>query len=362
MVKRVFNFNPGPATLPLEVVEEASRGVLEFGGLGMSVMEVSHRSKEFEKVIREAASDMLELMGASSKHKVIFVGGGASTQFATIPMNFLREGGEADYINTGEWATKAIKEAKLFGKVNVVASSEDKKFSYIPDFSGVRFSPGAAYAHITTNNTIYGTEFHSYPDTGDIPLFADMSSNFLSRELEVDKFALIYAGAQKNIGPAGVTAVVLREDLLGRIKDRVPTMHSYATHVKNESLFNTPPCFNIYVVGLVMKWMKKNGGVAAMEKVNVRKADLLYDAIDGTPGFYRGTVEKSSRSRMNVTYRLPSEELDEKFVKEAKAEGMVGLKAHRSTGGIRASLYNALPLEAVEALVSFMKEFARKNG
>ena len=362
MTKRAHNFNAGPGVLPFEVVEEASRGVLEFGNTGMSIMEMSHRSKEYDQVIREAASDLLELLGSPAGYKALFVGGGASLQFAMVPMNFLPDNGSADYINTGVWASKAVSEAKMIGKVNVVASSEDKKFTYIPDLSKVAFTPGAAYLHITTNNTIYGTEYHTYPDPGNAPLVADMSSNFLSRPFDLTKFSLIYAGAQKNVGPSGVVIVLVREDMLEKTVRTVPTMMNYKTHYTNDSLYNTPPCVNIYVVGLVMKWLKKNGGLADMEQRNIRKAAIVYDAIDGSGGFYRGTVEKESRSRMNIPFRLPSEELEEKFVKEGKAANLIGLKGHRSVGGIRASTYNALPEESCQVLADFMKEFARKNG
>lgn len=361
MGNRVFNFNPGPAALPTAVVEEASRGMLEFNNLGMSITEISHRSKDFEKVIQEAAIDMKELLGLDDRFRVAFVGGGASTQFAMVPMNFLREDGCADYIDTGEWASKAVKEAKLFGKVNVVASSADKKFTYIPDVKKVAFTPGAAYVHLTTNNTIEGTEYFEYPDTGDVPLVVDMSSDIMSRKLDYRRFALIYAGAQKNIGPAGVTVVIVRNDLLAKVKDKIPTMLSYKTHIEKESLYNTPPAYAIYVVGLVMKWIKKVGGLAVIGEVNREKASLLYSAIDRMGDYYKGTVDKASRSWMNVTFRLPSEELEEKFAKEAKARSLIGLKGHRNVGGMRASLYNAVTLEAVQALVAFMEEFAAKN-
>jgi len=362
MATRVFNFNPGPATLPLEVIEEASRGVAEFQNLGMSILEMSHRAKEFEKVLNDAIADLRELLGLPAEYHVIFLGGGASLQFAMVPMNFLPADGCADYINTGEWSSKAIKEAKAMGKVNVLASSEDKKFSYLPDYKHLAFTPGAAYAHITTNNTIYGTQYPDYPSTGDIPLVADMSSDILCRVIDPKQFAMIYAGAQKNIGPAGVTMVIIREDLLARAKAGVPTMLSYKTYTANNSLYNTPPVFAIYVVGLVMKWAKNIGGLAEIERRNRAKAGLLYGTIDELSQFYKGTVEKNSRSWMNIPFRLPSEALEEAFIKEAKASGLVGLKGHRSVGGIRASLYNAFPQEGVKALVDFMREFARKNG
>jgi len=362
MVKRVFNFNPGPATLPLEVLEEAAKATVEFNGLGMSILEISHRSKDFEKVLNDCVADVKELLGLPDGYSVLFMGGGASTQFAMVPMNFLPAGGSADYINTGEWSSKAIKEAKLFGTVNVTASSEDKKFSYLPDPKAVPVTPGAAYVHITSNNTIYGTEFFAFPDTGATPLVCDMSSDIMSWKFDASKFALIYAGAQKNIGPAGVTMVIVRQDFLAKANDKIPTMLKYKTQADNNSLYNTPPAGAIFIVGLVMKWMKKNGGLAAMEAKNKAKADLLYAAIDGGAPFYRGTVEKGARSRMNIPFRLPSEELEEKFIKEAKAADLVGLKGHRSVGGCRASIYNAFPIEGVQALADFMKEFAKKNG
>jgi len=362
MVKRVFNFNPGPATLPLDVLEEAAKATVEFNNLGMSILEISHRSKDFEKVLNDCVADVKELLGLPDGYSVLFVGGGASTQFAMIPMNFLPAGGSADYINTGEWSKKAIKEAKLFGTVNVTATSEDKNFSCLPDMQAVKVTPGAAYVHVTSNNTIFGTETFVFPDTGDTPLVCDMSSDIMSWKFDASKFALIYAGAQKNIGPAGVTMVIVRQDFLAKANEKIPTMLKYKTHADNNSLYNTPPAGAIFIVGQVMKWMKRNGGLAVMEAKNKAKADLLYAAIDDGAPFYRGTVEKPARSRMNVTFRLPSEELEAKFIAEAKEGGLVGLKGHRSVGGCRASIYNAFPLEGVQALVDFMKAFAQKNG
>lgn len=360
MPDRVHNFNPGPAVLPFEVLEECARGAVNFNNLGMSIMEISHRSKDFEAVLDRAQRNMLEIMGLSGDdYIVMFLGGGASMQFCMIPYNFLSENQTADYINTGEWSTRAIKEAKLFGRVNVAATSEDTNFSYVP--RSFALTPGAAYVHTTSNNTIFGTRMTVFPETGDVPHACDMSSDFLSRKLDFSKFALIYAGAQKNIGPSGVATVIARRSWIDKAKDGLPTMLSYKTHVKNNSLYNTPPVFPIYVVGLVLDWLKRNGGIEAMEKTNEKKAAILYDALDGSDGFYRGTVKQDSRSTMNVTFRLPSEELEEKFVAEARKQSLVGLKGHRSVGGCRASLYNAVPVASVEALTAFMASFRKAN-
>ncbi len=360
MPDRVHNFNPGPAVLPYEVLEEAARGALNFNNLGMSIMEISHRSKDFEAVLDRAQRDMLELMGLSGDdYIVMFLGGGASMHFCMVPQNFLREGQTADYVNTGEWSTRAIKEARLFGKVNVAASSEDANFNYVP--RSFDLTPGAAYVHTTSNNTIFGTRMTVFPETGDVPHICDMSSDFLSRKLDFSRFSMIYAGAQKNIGPSGVAAVIARKSWIDKAKDGLPTMLSYKTHMKNNSLYNTPPVFPIYVVGLVLAWLRNNGGVDAMEKINEKKAAMLYSVLESGAGFYRGTVRSDSKSIMNVTFRLPSEELEEKFVSEAKKQGLVGLKGHRSVGGCRASMYNALPVAAVEALTSFMETFRKAN-
>lgn len=358
MGKRVYNFNPGPAVLPVEVLEEASRAVVEFPGQGMSLLEMSHRSKPFEKIIQEAEADLKELMGLGEDYQVLFLGGGASLQFAMIPMNFLPPGKSADYVHTGTWSKGAIKDAKLLGQVNIAASSEDQSFTYIP--KAPAFKPDAAYAHITTNNTIEGTQFHFDPQV-QVPLFADMSSDILSMGRDFKKYSFIYAGAQKNIGPAGVCVVVIKKELLARAQEKVPVMLSYKTHLEKGSLHNTPPVFSVYVVGLVAKWLKQNGGVSAMEAVNKKKAGLLYECLDSLSSFYRAPVAREDRSWMNIVFRLPSEELEEKFVAEAKARELVGLKGHRSVGGIRASIYNAFPLEGVEVLVEFMKEFAKKE-
>jgi phosphoserine aminotransferase len=360
MATRAHNFFAGPAVLPLPVVEAARDAAFDFAGLGMSIMEISHRSKEFDAVIQDAQRDMLELMGLSAdEYSVLFVGGGASTQFAMLPMNFLHT--RAEYINTGEWATKAIKEAKLFGEVSVVASSEAENFNHIP--KNVQFSGTADYVHYTSNNTIYGTEYKHIPETGNVPLVCDMSSDILGRVMDFSKFSLIYAGAQKNLGPAGVVVVVVKKSWVEeKAKDGIPTMLKYKIHVSKESLYNTPPVFPIFVVGQTLKWIKGLGGLEAVQEMNEKKAALLYNLFDAYPEFYKGTVvNPEDRSLMNVTFRLPSEELEEKFIGEAKKLRMFGLKGHRSVGGCRASIYNACPTESVEALAKFMEEFMAAN-
>ena len=346
MATRAHNFFAGPAVLPVSVVEAARDAAYDFAGLGMSIMEISHRSKEFDAVIQDAQRDMLELMGLSAdEYSVIFVGGGASTQFAMLPMNFLRT--RAEYINTGEWATKAIKEAKMFGEVSVVATSEPEQFTHIP--KNVEFSGTADYVHYTSNNTIYGTEYKHIPEVGDVPLVCDMSSDILSREMDFSKFNLIYAGAQKNLGPAGVVVVVVKKSWAETAKEGIPTMLRYKLHVSKESLYNTPPVFPIFVVGQTLKWIKGLGGLAVVQEMNEKKAAILYDLFDAYPEFYKGTVvNKIDRSLMNVTFRLPSEELEEKFIGEAKKLRMFGLKGHRSVGGCRASIYNACPKVRVD--------------
>ncbi len=358
---RIYNFNPGPAALPLPVLEEIQAEFLDFKGSGMSITEVSHRSKWFDEVIEDATACVRRLLKLDEIFNVLFLQGGASLQFCMVPMNLLPEGQSADYVNTGTWATKAIKEAKIQGRgVKVVASSEDKNFSYIP--TDIAFSPDAAYAHITSNNTIKGTQWPSFPDTGAAPLISDMSSDIMSRSFDVSPFGLIYAGAQKNLGPTGVTLIIIRRDMLERVPQDLPTMLKYTTFVDHKSMFNTPPCFAVYTVQLVLRWLEETiGGVEKMEKINRQKASFLYRAIDES-GFYRGTAEKESRSLMNVTFRLPSEDLEKQFVQQALEHGLGGLKGHRSVGGCRASIYNATNLEAVKALEDFMEEFARKNG
>ena len=358
---RVFNFNPGPAAIPLEVLEEIQEEFLNFKGSGMSITEISHRSKPFDDVINDAIERTKRLLKLDDRFKVLFIQGGASMQFCMVPMNLLADNKSADYVNTGTWSTKAIKEAQLLKKtIKVVASSEDKNFSYIP--GNISFSPDAAYAHITSNNTIKGTQFSTFPDTGNIPIISDMSSDIMSRPLDMEKFGLIYAGAQKNLGPAGVCMVIIRDDMLKRVPDTVPSMLKYTTYSAKNSLYKTPPCFAIYTVQLVLKWIEeKIGGLEKMEAINKKKAAIIYDFFDNSD-FYRGTAEKNSRSLMNVTFRLPTEDLEKSFVADATKNKLVGLKGHRSVGGCRASIYNAMPLEGIEALVDFMKDFERKNG
>jgi phosphoserine aminotransferase len=361
MENRIYNFNAGPAALPLEVLEEIKDSFLNFGGSGMSITEISHRSTFFDDVINDAVARTRRLLKLDNKFHVLFVQGGASLQFCMIPMNLLGEGDAADYVNTGTWSTKAIKEAEILGKtIDVVASSEDKNFSCIP--KNISFNSNAVYAHITSNNTIKGTQWASFPETGGVPLIADMSSDIMSRPLDVDKFGLIYAGAQKNIGPAGVCMVIIRDDMLKRVPDTLPSMLKYTTYASKNSMFNTPPCFAIYMIQLVMKWLEESiGGLEKMEKMNQTKARILYEAIDSS-GFYQGTAETDSRSLMNVTFRLPDEALEKQFVEQALKNSMGGLKGHRSVGGCRASIYNATPMAAVEALIDFMKNFEQKNG
>jgi phosphoserine aminotransferase len=361
MKGRIYNFNAGPAALPLPVLEEIQAGFLDFKGSGMSITEVSHRSKWFDDVIEDAVARVRRLLKLDKSFHVLFLQGGASLQFCMIPMNLLPEGQSADYLNTGTWATKAIKEARIQGKaINVVASSEDKNFSYIP--RDISFSRNIAYVHITSNNTIKGTQWASFPDTGGVPLICDMSSDIMSRPFDTSPFGLIYAGAQKNLGPAGATLVIIREDMLERVPQSLPTMLKYTTFVEQNSMFNTPPCFAIYTIQLVLKWLEETiGGLEKMEDANREKASLLYGAIDRSE-FYRGTAERESRSVMNVTFRLPSEDLERQFVQQALEHGLGGLKGHRSVGGCRASIYNATTLESVKGLVDFMGEFARKNG
>ena len=356
---RVYNFAAGPSTLPVEVLEEAQRDLLDFNHTGMSVTEMSHRSKAFMDVNAEAQSLLRELMAIPDDYAVLFVQGGASQQFAAVPLN-LMVNGKADYILTGNFATKAYEEALKYGDAAVAASSKDKNFTYIPDMKEVKFRDGIDYVHITTNNTMYGTRYTSLPET-DAPIVADMSSNILSEVTDVKKFGLIYAGAQKNVAPAGVTIVIAKRSLLGKHKNICPTMLRYDIQDKNDSLYNTPPCFPIYIAMLVLRRLKKLGGVKAMQEVNEYKAKLLYDFIDGSK-LYKNYVEKKDRSLMNVPFVTGSEELDAKFVKEATANGLVSLKGHRLVGGMRASIYNAMPVEGVKALIEFMKKFERENG
>jgi phosphoserine aminotransferase len=361
MGKRVFNFNAGPAALPLPVLEEIQAEFLDYQGTGMSIVEISHRSKPFDKVINTAVERTKRLLNLGDDYQVLFLQGGASMQFCMIPMNLALPGKPVDYINTGTWATKAIKEAKIQKlDIRVIASSEDKNFSYIP--KEYKVDPDAAYLHFTSNNTIKGTQWAKFPAAGAVPLVCDMSSDIMSRPFDAKPFGLIYAGAQKNIGPAGTALVIIRKDMLERTREDLPTMLRYTTFAKENSMYNTPSCFTIYTINLVLKWLEeKVGGLAAMEKLNQEKGALLYDYMDQS-GYYKGTAEKDSRSLMNVTFRLPSEELEAKFVAEALKNDLAGLKGHRSVGGCRASIYNATGKDAVQALVDFMKDFAKKNG
>ena len=361
MAHRVFNFSPGPATLPLSVLEKVQGELLDYRGTGMSVMESSHRGAEYDEIHNTTISLFRELLGLKDGYKIGFLGGGASGQFAMIPMNFLKSGMTAAYVDTGAWSAKAIKEAKRIGNVDVVASSTDKDNTYIPDLSGIKLVADTAYLHVTSNNTIFGTQYQGFPDTGNVPLICDMSSDILSRRHDFNKFAMIYAGAQKNLGPAGVTVVIIREDMLEKCADNIPLVFTYKTHAAKDWLYNTPPAFPVYVVKLVLEWIKGQGGLETVEKVNMAKKDIIYGAIDANSDYYRGTVREDSRSWMNITMRLPSEELEKKFIAEAKAAGFVGLKGHRSVGGIRVSIYNALPIAGAEGLAKFMEEFKKNN-
>jgi len=359
--KRIHNFNAGPAALPQSVLEEIQENFLDFNGSGMSITEVSHRSKWFDDVINDAITRVKRLLKLDDRYHVLFMQGGASLQFCMLPMNFLHGGRTADYVNTGTWSTKAIKEAQIQGKtIQVVASSEDRNFAYIP--KDIQFTAGAAYAHITSNNTIKGTQWADFPETGGIPLIADMSSDIFSRPFDINPFGLLYAGAQKNMGPAGVCLVVVRDDMLALVPDDLPTMLKYTTYSNKNSMFNTPPCFAIYTVQLVLKWLEETiGGLDKMAALNRQKADMLYGLIDRSE-FYNGTADPDSRSLMNVTFRLPNESLEQQFVAQAIEHDMGGLKGHRSVGGCRASIYNPTPLSGVEALVDFMRTFEQQNG
>ncbi len=361
MTERIFNFSAGPAVLPLPVLEEAQRNLLSLPGAGMSVLEISHRSKTFDEIILGAEADIRKLARIPDNYRVLFLQGGASLQFSMVPMNLLPQNGSADYIITGAWSKKALKEAQRVGQVKVAATTEPDNFNRVPRSEEITLDPSAVYLHFTTNNTIFGTEWNREPDAGGAPLIADASSDIFSRPIDVSKYALIYAGAQKNLAPAGLTLVILRDDLLPRIPKGLHTMLDYNTHAKERSLYNTPPVFAIYIMRLVLSWLIEQGGLEEMERRNQAKAGLLYDAIDSS-GFYRGHALPDSRSLMNITFRLPSEELEKQFVNEATKAGFDGLKGHRSVGGCRASIYNAFPREGVEALTSFMKEFQRTHG
>jgi phosphoserine aminotransferase len=359
MVKRNVNFNPGPAALPLDVLKIVQEELLDYQGTGLSILESSHRAKEFEAINNRTIELVRELLGLSTGYQVLFLGGGASTQFVLIPMNFIEDGRMAAYVDTGGFANKALKECQAVAKAHVAFSSKEEKYRRLPKMSEINYPGDVSYLHICSNNTIEGTQFHEFPDTGNIPLIADMSSDIASRQIDFKKFSLIYAGAQKNLGPAGVTLVIIRDDLLAKGKKGLPTMFSYQTHVDNKSLYNTPPVFGIYIMKLVLEWIKNKGGLSAMEKINRAKKDLLYNTIDTSPDFYKGAAEKDSRSWMNVTMRLPSEELEAKFIADAKQEGLLGLKGHRSVGGIRFSIYNAVSLDDIQKTVDFMDRFRK---
>jgi phosphoserine aminotransferase len=360
MPDRIYNFSPGPATLPYEVLVQAAKDIVNFNGIGIGLIEMSHRSKEFIQVADECEALLRELLAIPRNYKVLFLQGGASTQFAMVPMNLLGPGKTACYLNTGTWSKKAIKEAKLFGTVDVAFTSEHTNFDRVPSPGEYTIPAEAEYLYFVSNNTIFGTQFHTMPQTDKV-MVCDMSSDILSRPIDVSRFGLIFAGAQKNMGPAGCTVVIIREDLLARTPENIPTMFRYKTHADKGSMFNTPPCFAIYTIGLVLKWLQKIGGLPAMAKMNQDKAALLYEAIDKS-SFYRGHALKESRSLMNITFNLPTPDLEAKFVREATAASLDGLKGHRSVGGCRASIYNAFPREGVEKLVLFMEEFAKQNG
>lgn len=363
MTERVYNFSAGPGALPLSVLEEAQRDLVSYPGAGMSVLEMSHRSKPFDEIIQGAEADLRALLNIPANYKVLFLQGGASLQFAMVPMNLLPKDRSADYIITGSWSQAALKEAKKLGTPRVAASTEDSNFSRIPAQEELNLDPNAAYVHFTSNNTIFGTEWRAEPEVGDVPLVCDISSDFLSRPIEVAKYGLIFAGAQKNAGPAGVVIAIVRDDLLARVPAGLPAMLDYRLQAEKQSLYNTPPCFAIYIARLVFKWLRTEiGGLENIQRMNEEKAKILYDEIDASGGFYRGHAESASRSLMNVTFRLPSEELEKTFAKESTAAGLDGLKGHRSVGGLRASIYNAFPKEGVVKLVEFMREFKRKNG
>jgi len=363
MTKRAYVFNPGPAALPLEVLQEASEQLANHEQMGLSIMEMSHRSKYVEQMNQETQQLLLELLGLKEGDcHVLFMGGGASTQFALMPMNFLAPETVGNYVLTGSFSEKAYSEAKYIGGTHVAASTKDANWRTIPDAQAIRLSERPAYVHITTNNTIEGSRYNALPEVGDTPLFGDMTSDILSRVLPLDRFSLIYAGAQKNLGPAGVTAVIVKDELLQQASRDIPVIMRYETYAKDRSLYNTPPVHAIYMTNLMLRWVKKHGGVAAMEKMNRAKAKLLYDAIEGSGGFYQGIVDPGVRSDMNITWRMRSEELEKQFLEESKQHAFIGLAGHRSVGGLRASAYNAVPLEACQALASFMADFMKRNG
>lgn len=359
---KVFNFHPGPAVLPHEVMVKAQEEFVNFRGIGYGIMEESHRSTVFLDVAHHAEANIRELMGLDDSYAVLFLQGGASLQFAMVPMNLALPGKPMLYADTGYWANKALKEAKLFGDVKLMYDGKAASYAKIGDPSDWPLDPNASYAYVCSNNTIYGTQYHHFPDTGSVPLVADMSSDIMSRQVDAKRFAVIFAGAQKNLGPSGVTLVIIKKDLAARVAEKVPTMLKFSTHIEGESMYNTPPTFGIYIIGLVTDWIKAQGGLHGIERLNTAKSQAIYQAIDSSGNFYRGTVEPGDRSKMNVCFRLPSEDLEGKFVKAATANGLIGLKGHRAVGGVRASIYNAMPLEGVSRLVDFMHEFQAKNG
>lgn len=362
MTDRIFNFSAGPATLPLTVLQEVQAELLNYQDTGMSILEMSHRTKPYEAINAEAEANVKELLGLGEDYRVLFLQGGASLQFAMLPMNFLAAGRTADYVLTGSWAEKALKEAKIFGATHVAATTAEGNYRRIPRREEIKLSDNPVYIHITSNNTIFGTQWQEFPDFGDIPLMADMSSDIMCKTFDAKKFALIYAGAQKNLGPAGVTIVIMRKGLLESVPETLPTMLRYDIYAKNDSLYNTPPTFSIYMVNLVLRWLKAQGGVAAIERSNREKAALIYDAIDQSGGFYQGHADKDSRSLMNITFRIANNDLEGIFVAEATKAGLSGLKGHRSVGGLRASVYNAMPKAGCQALRDFMIDFQKHHG
>ena len=361
MEKRIYNLSAGPAILPEEVLLEAQKDLFSYKGSGMSIMEMSHRGKIFDAVIKEADADLRKLLSIDDKYSILFLQGGATLQFSMVPLNLMPPKNKADYIVTGAWAEKSVKEAKRVGTVNIAATTKSENYTRIPKQSELKLDPDASYVHFTSNNTIFGTEWRTEPETGNVPLVCDASSDFLHKKINVSKYGLIYAGAQKNIGPSGVVVVVIRKDLLERSSDSLHTYMNYKIHFDNDSMYNTPATFGIYIAGLVFKWLLNMGGLDEMYRRNVEKAKILYDAIDASEGYYKGTTVKEDRSFMNVTYRLPNGQLEEKFIKESLAKGFSGLKGHRSVGGIRASIYNAFPKKGVEELASFMSDFKKNN-
>ena len=362
MENRIYNFSAGPAILPEDVLREAQENLMALPGVGMSILEISHRSKTFDAVMEQTKTDIKKLLGINDDYSIMFLQFGASLQFSMVPMNIMPPKKSADYIVTGAWAKKAVKEAKRIGDVNIAASTDETTFNRIPKQEELKLNGDASYVHFTSNNTIYGTQFKSEPETGNVPLVCDASSDIFHKKIDVNKYGIIYAGAQKNMGPSGVTMVIFRNDLLERSSDDLPTMLNYKTHVEKDSMFNTPNTFGIYIIGLVAKWLLNMGGLDKMYETNKHKAGLLYNCIDNSNGFYKGHSEKDSRSLMNITFNLPTEELEKKLIAEALSAGFSGLKGHRSVGGLRASIYNAFPTKGVEDLVSFMNEFQAKNG